>query len=163
MELMMRSIPVAAALAVVLSTAPALAQDDGLTWIDATTAEGGGALIYGLPQSDHVILSLHCDPVSFALTIAFTPDEDLPPETSGVTLALTSDGGKIVLPAERVYLEMLDVELVEATLDQLDQALVDILTTGADLAVGVGGMTMLLPVPDEDVRTPFLTACAVVG
>ncbi len=158
----MRSIPVAAALAVILSTAPALAQDD-LTWIDGTTAEGGGALIYGLPESDHVILSLRCDPATFVLTIAFTPDADLPPATSGVTLALTSDGGKVLLPAERIYLEMLDAEMVEATLDQFDQALVDILTTGAELAVGTGGTTMLLPIPDEGVRTPFLTACAVVG
>lgn len=158
----MRSIPVAAALAVVLSTAPALAQD-GLTWIDATTAEGGGALIYGLPESDHVVLSLRCDPTTFALTIDFTPDDDLPPPASAVTLALTSDGGKVVLPAERVYLEMLDAEMVEATVERLDQALVDILTTGAELAVGADGTIMLLPIPDEDVRTPFLAACAVVG
>jgi len=158
----MRTIQLAAALAVVFSTAPALAQD-GLTWIDGTTAEGGGALIYGLPNSDHVILSLRCDPTSFALSIAFTPDDDLPPAASAVTLALTSDGGKMVLPAERVYLEMLDAEMVEATVERLDQALVDILTTGADLAVGADGTIRLLPIPDEDVRTPVLAACAVVG
>lgn len=159
---MMRSIPAAAALAVVLSTAPALAQDD-LTWIDGTTPEGGGALIYGLPNSDHVVLSLRCDPTSFALSIAFTPDENLPPAASGVVLALTSDGGKVVLAAERVYLEMLDIEMIEATVEQLDQAIVDVLTTGEELAVGAEGATMRLPIPDETVRTPFLTACAVMG
>lgn len=158
----MRPTTIAAALTLAVAAAPALAQD-GLAWIDGTTAEGGGVLIYGLPESDHVVVSLHCDPVTFSLTITFTPDEDLPPVTSDVTLTFTSDGGKVVLPAARVYLEMLDAEMVEATVEQLDPALVAILTTGAEFAVGTGGITMRLPIPDEAVRTPFLTACAVMG
>lgn len=158
----MRPSSLAAAIVTAMAATSAFAQD-GLTWIDGTTAETGGALIYGLPESDHVVLSLHCDPASFALTIAFTPDEDLPPVAGAVTLTLTSDGGKVALPAERVYLEMLDTEMVEATVEQLDAALVAILTTGGEIAVNADGTTMLLPVPDEATRTPFLTACAVAG
>jgi hypothetical protein len=93
MEPMMRFRPTAAALAIAALAAPALAQD-GVVWIDATTPEAGG-LIYGLPESDHVVLSLHCDPATLALTIAFTPDRDLAPAEAEVTLALTSDGGKV--------------------------------------------------------------------
>lgn len=152
----------AAAAAIVIAAVPAFAQD-GLVWIDGTTAEAGGVLIYGLPDSDHVVLSLHCDPTSFALVIDFTPTEALAPVDSAVTLTLTSNGGKVALPAARVYLEMLDAEMVEATVEQLDAALVAILTTGAELAVNAGGETMLLPIPGEDIRTPFLTACAVMG
>ncbi|MCW5713759.1 MAG: hypothetical protein KIT43_04495 [Bauldia sp.] len=159
----MRSSPLAAAVvAIALSAVPAIAQN-GLTWIDGTTAEGGGVLIYGLPESDYVILSLRCDPTTLALSIAFIPDEDLPPAMSGVTLTLTSEGGKVALPAERVYLEMLDAEIVEATIEQLDPALVEIFTTGQALAVNADGTAMLLPIPDEAIRTPFLTACAVMG
>ena len=152
----------ATATAIALAAAPAFAQE-GLVWIDGTTAEAGGALIYGLPESDHVVLSFHCDPASFALTIDFTPERALAPVDSAVTLTLTSNGGKVVLPAARVYLEMLDAEMVEATVEQLDAALVAILTTGEELAANAGGETMLLPIPDETVRTPFLTACAVMG
>ncbi|MCC6734769.1 MAG: hypothetical protein IT534_01415 [Bauldia sp.] len=157
----MRSRPTALALAFALAAGPAFAQD-GLVWIDGTTPEAG-ALIYGLPNSDYVILALHCDPVTFALTITFTPDDDLPPAASAVTLTLTSDGGKVMLPAARVYLEMLDTDMVEAAVEQLDPTLVTILTTGADLAVDADGVTMLLPIPDEATRSPFLTACAVMG
>ncbi len=153
---------VAAVAVTLLAASPASAQD-GLTWIDGTTAEGGGALIYGLPESDYVILSLHCDPANLTLAILFTPDENLPPVTSGVSLTLTSDGGKVVLPAARIYSEMLDTEMVEATLGRLDPALVTILTTGEELAVNADGMTMRLPIPDEAVRTGFLTACAVMA
>lgn len=158
----MRSISFAAAILSAIAATSALAQD-GLVWIDGTTAESGGALIYGLPESDHVVLSLQCDPANFALTIAFTPDEDLPPLAGAVTLTLTSNGGKVVLPAERVYLEMLDTEMVQATVEQLDPALVAILTTGEELAVNADGTTMRFPIPDEAIRTPFLTACAVMG
>lgn len=152
----------AAAFAIAATAVPAFAQD-ALVWIDGTTAEGGGTLIYGLPDSDHVVLSLHCDPTSFALTIDFTPEQALAPVDAVVTLALTSNGGKVVLPAARVYLEMLDGEMVEATVEQLDAALVAILTTGEELAVNAGGETMLLPIPGEDISTPFLAACAVMG
>lgn len=140
---------------------PASAQD-GLVWIDATTGASGG-LVYGLPESDYVILALRCDPVNFELVIAFTPDDDLPPMTSAVTLTLTSDGGKVVLPAARVYSEMLGADFIEATVVQLDETLAAILTTGTELAVNGDGATMRLPVPDEALRAPFIDACIVLG
>lgn len=157
----MRFRPTAAALAIAALAAPALAQD-GVVWIDATTPEAGG-LIYGLPESDHVVLSLHCDPATLALTIAFTPDRDLPPAEAEVTLALTSDGGKVILAAARVYSEMLGTDFIEATAVALDETLAAILSTGAELAVDGDGVTMRLPIPDEAVRAPFIAACIVRG
>lgn len=157
----MRSHPTTAALALALLAAPAFSQD-GLVWIDATTGASGG-LVYGLPESDYVVLSLRCDPVNYELVIAFTPDNDLPPATSAVTLTLTSDGGKVVLPAARVFSEMLGADFIEATVVQLDEALAAILTTGTELAVNGDGVTTRLPVPDEAVRAPFIDACIVLG
>ncbi|MGD9739030.1 MAG: hypothetical protein AB7O56_09040 [Bauldia sp.] len=156
MRRLRHALPFAAGLAIAV---PAIAQD-GLVWIAAERPEGVG-LIYGLPESDHVVFTLDCDRESLALTITYLLDGEIGrPEP--FVLGLTSEGGTIEIDAAQVHLEMLDLYLLE-TKTTLDEPLAAIFTTGTTLTVTVGELTQELPLPAAEELQPLLDACLVVG
>lgn len=146
-------------LATALLAGPAAAQDD-LVWIPFDRPESVG-LLYGFPESDHVVLALDCDRESSALRLTYLLDGEIGRREPFV-FAFTSEGGTIPFDATEVYLEMLDVYLLEAK-TALDEPLATILTTGETLTVTVGELTQDLPLPTAEDLQPLLDACLVVG
>ena len=115
------------------------------------SGEGSASLVYGVAESDHVLLSLSCEQGS-AIRVVY-PHEPKQPNDGG-TYSLTLQAGKeiVALKTTGTRLEMDDLFILEGDLPK-GTNLVGLLTGGKTLAVSV----------DKDVTELSLEGAATAG
>jgi hypothetical protein len=120
---------------------PALAEEK-LDW-HGWSGEGSASLVYGVAESDHVLLSLSCEPGG-PISIVY-PYEPNPAEDGGA-YELTLKAGKLAAAVKTTgtRLEMDDLFILEGDLPK-GTNLVGLLTGGKSLAVAVGPDVTELP------------------
>ena len=145
----------AATLAVVAAI-PAAAQE-GLIWL-AGEDPAARVLLYGLPESDHVVIAFRCTADFDGVSVIYNHEAQTARPGMIVAIDLSSEGGARLIKARAVFSEMTGGYFLEATAKP--EALESVLSTGPTLFVMVGDGVEELPMPDHEMVRDFFAGCA---
>ncbi|RKE85944.1 hypothetical protein [Rhizobium sp. AG855] len=137
------------ALAGALATVTFAAAEENLAW-HGWSAEGAAQLVYGVAESDHVLLSFACEQSGSPIRVVY-PHEPKPAR-DGAAYDVTLKAGKQImrLKTTGTRLEMDDLFILEGELPK-GADLVGLLTGGKTLVVSVGKDVTELPLKDAAV------------
>lgn len=146
-----------AALTTLLPAGPVVSEEK-LEWI-GWSGEGAASLVYGIANSDHVILSLACQQGGEPVTLVY-PHEPMGAEDGAFySLELRAGDRNLTIRMKGVRLEMDDLFILEGEL-QRKADLLGLLNSGETLTVVVGQDVTELPLAGASVAgAAFLGAC----
>lgn len=148
---------VAAALIALVPGRPAVSEER-LEWI-GWSGEGGASLVYGIANSDHVILSLACQQGGGPVTLVYPHEPKGAEDGAFYSLDLRSGDRNLTIRTTGVRLEMDDLFILEGEL-QRKVDLVGLLNGGETLTVAFGQDVTQLPLAGASVAgSAFLELC----
>lgn len=126
-----------------IATVPGASAEEKLDW-HGWSGEGSASLVYGMAESDYVLVSLSCEQAGSPIRLVY-PYEPKQPKDGG-TYDLTLKAGKetVSLKTTGIRLEMDDLFILEGELPK-GTNLVGILTGGKTLTVEVDTVVTELP------------------
>lgn len=126
-----------------LAAGASASAEEKLDW-HGWSGEGSASLVYGVAESDYVLVSLSCEKAGSPIRLVYPYEPKQP--TDGGTYDLTLKAGKetVSLSTTGTRLEMDDLFILEGELPK-GTNLVGLLTGGETLTVGVGQDVTVLP------------------
>lgn len=154
----LKSISLVVAALIALVAARPVVSEERLEWI-GWSGEGAASLVYGIANSDHVILSLACQEGGGPVMLVYPHEPKGAEDGAFYSLDLRSGDRNLTISTKGVRLEMDDLFILEGEL-QRKEDLVGLLNGGETLTVVVGQDVTELPLAGASVAgSAFLEVC----
>ena len=154
----MKTRALAATLALVAAL-PASAQEELLTWIAGTVPEAP-MLLYGIPDSDHIVIGFRCAADLEGIQVTYNHEPLMARPGMTIAIDLSSAGGAYLVPATAIFSEMMGAYFLEGMAKA--EALEPILSAGDMLFVMVEDGVEELPQAAPEMVRDFFASCARV-